>query len=95
MADLEPQPIEPEGERPIDRELVVGRLQEYGIPIELEDLEGEDDNDILGIIAGYVETFGVDVDMDDLFPETTPIEKRRRDELGEPTEIVEGDEDEV
>jgi hypothetical protein len=58
----------------IDRQLVVGRLQEYGIEIELEDLEDLDENDLLGEIANLVTMY--DLDIDDILREVTPIESR-------------------
>ena len=60
----------------IDLNLVVGRLQEFGVPVELEDFIDEDENDILGAIAGYAELY--DLDMDEILPQVTPIESRDR-----------------
>lgn len=58
-ADVSPEfPQEPE----IDRPLVVGRLKELGVDIELEDLLDEDDNDLLGIIGTYAYMYDGDID---------------------------------
>jgi len=81
MSEFMPGSPESEPEHSIDRELIVGRLQEYGAEIEPEDLEGLDDNDVMGVLATYATMY--DLDLDEILPETLPIEKRRREELGE------------
>jgi|GEM_PF-5753193 len=68
-----------EGAEPkIDLRLVVGRLQEYGVVVEMEDFEGLDPDDILGDIANYATMY--DLDIDDILREVTPIESRKMDD---------------
>lgn len=45
----------PEYQEPheLDRTLIVGRLQEYGVAIEPEDLEGLDDDEVYDLIQLY------------------------------------------
>jgi len=69
---------ESETARPIDRGLVVGRLQEYGIAIEPGDFDGLDDDDVMGDIVTYAAM--LDIDMDDILREVTPIESRKMDD---------------
>lgn len=83
MAETLPGP-EQSGERPLDRSLVVGRLQEYGVNVELEDFEGLDDNEVMGDVTTYALEFGID--MDEIFPEIFPVVKRFKSELGEVSE---------
>lgn len=83
MAEILPEP-EQSGERPLDRSLVVGRLQEYGVNVELEDFEGLDDEEVMGDVTTYALEIGID--MDDIFPEIFPIEKRYKSEFGEVAE---------
>ena len=62
----------------LDRELVVGRMQEFGINVEMEDLEGMDDDEVYDLILTYALQAGVD--MDDILPEVAPVESRDRSE---------------
>lgn len=78
MSESLPADSEVLTQRPLDRELIVGRMQEYGVGIEPEDLEGEDDGDVLGIIAGYATLY--DLDIDEIFPQVLPIENRLHNE---------------
>jgi hypothetical protein len=48
-------------EPPLDREAIVTHLQEIGIDVEIEDWEGDDDNDILGNIAGLAAEYDLDM----------------------------------
>lgn len=82
MKEFAPSVEEELSPRALDRELIIGRLQEYGVGIEPEDLEGLDDQDVMGEIVTYVAMY--DLDMDDILPEVTPIEHRTRGEEGEP-----------
>lgn len=82
MGDFEP-PYESEPQPyPLDRALVVGRLQEFGVDIEPEDLDGLDDEAVMGVILNYSTMY--DLDIDDVLPEVTPIEHRTKGEEGEP-----------
>lgn len=76
---------ETDSEPPLDRELVVGRHQEHGVNIEPEDLKGEDDNDVLGLVTTYATIY--DIDVDDILRQVTPIKKRIHEEDGEQSEI--------
>lgn len=78
MSEFLPENHELLNERPLDRELIVGRLQEYGVDLEPEDLEEEDDNEVMGIVATYLTMY--DLDIDDVFPEVLPIESRHEKE---------------
>jgi hypothetical protein len=60
----------------LDRELIVGRLQEYGVPIELEDLDGFDEDEAYDLILTYALQSGVD--MDEVLPQVAPVESRDR-----------------
>lgn len=78
MSEIPGNNFEVDDQYPIDRQLVVGRLQEYGIDIELEDLDDKDDADVMGIIVTYATMY--DFDMDDILPQVTPIENRTKDD---------------
>jgi hypothetical protein len=65
----------------LDIDFVIGRLNELGIDVEREELEGEDDNDTIGNITMYATMY--DFDIDDVLPQVTPIEGRAKSELGE------------
>jgi|TARA_B100001245_G_scaffold55335_1_gene37493 hypothetical protein len=60
----------------LDRSLVIGRLQEYGVPIEPEDLEGLDEDEVYDAILTYALQAGVD--MDEILPQVAPVESRDR-----------------
>ncbi len=68
----------PEYEEPVtlDRELIVGRLQEYGVPIEPEDLDGLDEDETYNTILMYAVQAGVDID--EILPQVAPVESRDR-----------------
>lgn len=68
----------PEYEEPheLDRNLVVKRLQEYGVPIEPEDLEDLDEDEVYDLILSY--TSACDIDMDEILPQVTPVESRNK-----------------
>lgn len=69
----------------IDRNLVIGRLRELGVQEDLGYLLDEDemdDNVLMGEIVMLADMY--DFDMDDVLPETLPIESRTRNELGIP-----------
>ena len=79
-------------EAAIDLVLVVGRLQELGVEVELEDFDGLDPNEILSHIASYATMY--DIDIDDILPQVTPIESREKDDAA-PIATVGDREDEV
>ncbi len=85
MSEFSPQSNPEQSLEPkLDRELVVGRLHESGVDEDLDYLLDEsefDDNDLLGEILTLAAMY--DLDMDDVLPETTPIERRTKGELGE------------
>lgn len=78
-------------EAKIDLRLVVGRLQEYGVEVELEDFEGLDPDEVMGDIVNYATMH--DLDMDDILREVTPIESRKMDDATRIATV--GDKDEV
>lgn len=78
-------------EAKIDLALVVGRLQEYGVEVELEDFEGLGPDDIMGDIAGYATMY--DLDIDEILRQVTPIESRKMDDA--PLIATVGDKDEI
>jgi len=63
---------------PLDRELIIGRLQEFGVEIEPEDIEDQDDNELIGTIVTLATMY--DFDMDDILPQVTPVDSRTRND---------------
>lgn len=81
MSEMPPDNTEQDNTYPIDKELVVGRLQELGVDIEPEDLDDLDDEEVMTVILTHATMY--DLDIDDVLRETAPVEKRRKEELGE------------
>ena len=76
MSELPPHGPEYQDPVPLDRELIVGRLQEYGVPIEREDLDGLDEDEVYDAILTY--TLQAGLDMDEILPQVAPVEARDR-----------------
>jgi hypothetical protein len=47
----------------LDRGVIVEKLKELGVDVEIEDFLDEDDNDVLGIIATYAYMYDGDIDQ--------------------------------
>ncbi len=60
------------GEPRLDRVEIVNRMRELKIDIELEDFEGLDDNDVLGVIGTYAIQY--DFDIEEVLRYTVPLE---------------------
>jgi len=73
-----PSDSETDRELSLDRDLVIGRLQEYGVEIESEDIEDQDDNTLIGTIVTLATMY--DFDMDDILPQITPVDSRTRND---------------
>lgn len=74
MNEFLPQPAAEyeQGEPCLDRGEIVRLLQELDIDIELEEFDGQDDNDVLGVIATYAAMY--DFNEEDVIKYVVPVE---------------------